>query len=81
MTDERLSAAAVARRLGIAVDTWRAYVTRAEAERRAGRDRPNLAPAPDGVDAVFGRRWWWASTVDGWVRSRPGAGARTDLVS
>jgi hypothetical protein len=76
---ERLTASAVAKRLGIAIDTWRAYVTRAEMERRAGRDRPNLAPPPDGVDEVFGQRWWYDSTIDEWLPRRPGRGARTDL--
>lgn len=63
----RLSTAAAAALAGVQIDTWRAYVTR-------GR-----APKPDGVDETFGRRYWYRSTVQNWLSSRPGQGARTDL--
>lgn len=74
----RLTASEAAERAGVATSTWRAYVARARQERAAGRDRPNLAPEPDGhYDART--PWWYATTVDAWNRHRPGAGARTDL--
>jgi hypothetical protein len=66
-TDVRLSVSAAAELAGLKVDTWRAYVTRGK------------APKPDGVDETFGRRYWFRSTVQGWLNSRPGRGARTDL--
>jgi len=67
MEDERLAVRAAAELAGVAVDTWRAYVTRGH------------APVPDGVDSVFGRRYWLRSTVERWLQERPGQGARRDL--
>jgi hypothetical protein len=69
MEDERLSVRAAAALAGVAVDTWRAYVTRRK------------APQPDGIDETFGRRWWWRSTVLRWLEERPGQGSRSDLAS
>ena len=76
--DERLTARAAAERLGIKPDTWWSYVNRAAYEREVGRDRPNLAPPPDGREELSGTPWWWASTIDAWKANRPGRGARTD---
>lgn len=55
---ERLTTAQVAERLGIAPVTWRAYVHR------------HQAPPPDGR---YDKRtpWWYATTVDAWLASRP----------
>lgn len=58
---------AAAKLAGLKTDTFRAYVTRQQ------------APQPDGVDETFGRRYWYRSTVQSWLDSRPGRGARTDL--
>lgn len=79
MTDDKLTAPAVAALLGIAIDTWWGYVTRAERERSAGRDRPSLAPRPDGREPLSNRAYWHRSTILAWHRNRPGQGARTDL--
>jgi DNA-binding transcriptional MerR regulator len=65
--EERLSVSAAAKRAGIKTDTFRAYVSR------------GLAPQPDGVDETFGRKYWYAATIDRWDAERPGRGARTDL--
>lgn len=59
---ERLSVAAAAKLAGVKTDTWRSYVTRKQ------------APAPDGVDETFGRYFWYRSTVQKWIDSRPRAG-------
>ena len=79
VNDRKLLGPDVAEYLGIDPDTWRSYVNRAKYEREAGRDRPNLAPAPDGYEELSGRPWWWQSTIDAWNAIRPGRGARTDL--
>jgi len=75
---QRLTATTAAERLGIKLDTFWAYVTRARKEREAGRDRPGLAPPPDGHEELSGKPWWFASTIDRWNAVRPGRGARTD---
>ncbi len=50
---------------GVTPSTWRNYVTR------------GYAPPPDGR---LGRTpWWHRATIDGWLETRPGQGARTDL--
>jgi len=76
---ERLTASTIAARLDIKLDTFWAYVTKGKRERAAGRDRPGLAPPPDGYEELSGRPWWYASTIDRWNANRPGHGARTDL--
>lgn len=55
--DQRLTALAVAQRLGVQRDTWFAWVHR-------GR-----APAPDGREELSNKPWWYASTVDAWNSS------------
>lgn len=67
MSEERLSVAAAAKMAGLKTDTFRAYVTRGH------------APQPDGIDEVFGRRYWYRATVQTWMDTRPGRGSRTDL--
>ncbi len=62
---KRLTAKQAAERLGMPLGTFTAYVSR------------HQAPQPDGVADPCGCRWWYESTIDGWVR--PGRGARTDL--
>lgn len=62
---ERLSVSSAAARAGLKTDTFRRYV----------RDR--LAPPPDGIDETFGRRYWYATTIDEWLLIRPGQGSRT----
>ena len=67
MSEERLSVSAAARLAGLKTDTFRAYVTRRN------------APPYDGIDETFGKRYWFRSTIDAWMKTRPGRGARTDL--
>jgi len=59
VTDEQLTTAQVADRVGISTSTWSSYVARGQ------------APAADGR---YDKRtpWWYASTVDDWNRARPG---------
>lgn len=60
-----LTNAEAAARAGIAPSTWRDYVAK------------GYAPRPDGR---IGRTpWWWPATIDEWLPTRPGRGARTDL--
>jgi len=73
-----LVTAQAAERAGVTPATWRKYVAIAKREREAGRDRPNLLPAPDGHHDKR-TPWWYEATVDGWMARRPGPGARTDL--
>jgi hypothetical protein len=65
MTDDQLTARQVAAMAGIEPGTLRKYVTL------------GLAPAPDGQLGT--QNWWHRSTVEHWLRNRPGRGARTDL--
>jgi hypothetical protein len=61
----RLTAREAADLAGVRPHTWDAYVTR------------GYAPEPDGK---FGnQRYWLRSTVENWLRNRPGRGTRTDL--
>lgn len=69
----------VAARLGITRASWATL-------RNPHRARPKLKPPPaDGVDITttpgMARSWWYPATIDVYVAMRPGAGARTDLVS
>ncbi len=66
--------------LGIEPTTWRGYVKRGNDARRAKRDRVGLAPAPDGREPLSGLPFWLPATIAAYKRSRPGHGARTDLV-
>ena len=68
MTD-RLGNAQAAAVAQVSPSTWRAYVAR------------GTAPEPDGREEISGTPWWWRSTVEDFMRSRPGRGARTDLAS
>ncbi|RCV51875.1 transcriptional regulator [Marinitenerispora sediminis] len=63
-TDERLTADQAASLAGVRRDTWHSYVSRGQ------------APEPDG--RVGRTPWWWRSTVERYLDSRPGQGARTD---
>lgn len=67
MAAKKLGNVQAAAWLGVTASTWRAYVAR-------GR-----APEPDGREEVSGTPWWYESTIEGFKRSRPGRGARTDL--
>lgn len=64
---KRLGAQAAAAHVGIGYSTWRGLRARGK------------APEPDGVDESFGKEYWLPSTLDKWMASRPGQGARTDL--
>jgi hypothetical protein len=65
-TAKRVGNSGAALIAGISPGTWRAYVARGD------------APPPDGREAISGAPWWRVSTVERWMRSRPGQGARTD---
>lgn len=68
-----LTLADIAERLGIGVESVRTYHSKAIRNRREGLPRPGDLPPPD---AVFGRSpVWRTSTVERWIRRRPGAGA------
>jgi predicted DNA-binding transcriptional regulator AlpA len=64
--DPLLSLLQMAERAGVEPGTMRKY-------RSQGR-----LPPPDDV-SVPGRPRWRASTLDTWMKARPGRGARTDL--
>jgi hypothetical protein len=66
---EWLNAHETAARAGVKVGTWRAYVAR---KRAPGHGRRN---------PVTGVEEWPAVVIDGWMRGRPGQGARTDRKS
>jgi hypothetical protein len=62
---EMLDTAGVAARLGVKTETVRRYMM---------ADRAQYGfPEPDGQ--VGQSKWWWSTTIDRWVRSRPGKGA------
>lgn len=65
MSDDQLTAKEAAALAGLAASTWRDYVSR------------GTAPRPDG--RLGNQTWWWRSTVEEWLASRPGRGYRTDL--
>lgn len=69
MTREYLGAADFAARAGLAVATIRSYM------------RKGLTPPADvQISTPNGPlRGWSPETVDAWLTSRPGQGARTDL--
>jgi hypothetical protein len=67
MARRKLTTAEAAERADCQPATWRGYVARGQ------------APKPDGHHDAR-TPWWWESTVDRWKASRPGRGARTDLV-
>ena len=71
MTTEYLGTAAVAERAGLAVPTVRSYI------------RKGLLPDADVIIATPSGplRGWAPETIDAWLASRPGRGARTDLSS
>lgn len=63
---QRLTRKQFADRAGVAPDTLSSYVARGQ------------APEPDGRDE-HGHPWWLEVTVETYLRTRPGQGARTDL--
>ena len=69
MTTEYLGTAAVAERAGLAVATIRSYTLK------------GLIPPADVVISTPNGplRGWSIDTIDAWLASRPGRGARTDL--
>lgn len=69
MTREYLGAADFAARAGLAVDTIRSYI------------RKGLTPPADvQISTPNGHlRGWSPETIDAWLASRLGQGARTDL--
>ena len=69
MTTEYLGTAAVAERAGLAVATVRSYILK------------GLIPPADVVISTPNGplRGWSIDTIDAWIASRPGRGARTDL--
>lgn len=69
MTSEYLGAAHFAVRAGLAVATIRSYM------------RKGLIPPADVVISTPAGplRGWAPETIDAWMASRPGRGARTDL--
>jgi hypothetical protein len=70
MGDRKLYIEDAAQLAGVTAATWRGYCTEAP-----GRQRQ--APAADGTDIQGGhaRPWWWESTIEAWIASRPGRGA------
>lgn len=66
--DPLISMREIAEIAGVTPDTVRSY-------RRQGR-----LPPPD-EDSIQDRPRWRRSTIDAWMESRPGSGARTDLAS
>lgn len=71
MPTEYLGTAAVAERAGLAVATIRSYILK------------DLMPEADVIIATPSGplRGWSPETIDAWLASRPGRGARTDLDS
>lgn len=71
MPTEYLGTAAVAERAGLAVATIRSYILK------------DLMPEADVIIATPSGplRGWSPETIDAWLASRPGRGARTDLNS
>mgnify|MGYP000898080428 CR=1 FL=1 len=69
MPTEYLGTASVAERVGLAVVTIRSYI------------RKELLPPADVVITTPSGplRGWAPETIDAWLASRPGRGARTDL--
>lgn len=69
MPTEYLGTAAVAERTGLAVATVRSYILK------------DLMPEADVIIATPSGplRGWVPETIDAWLASRPGQGARTDL--
>jgi hypothetical protein len=69
MPTEYLGTAAVAERAGLAVATVRSYI------------RKGLLPDADAIITTPSGplRGWSVDTIDAWLASRPGQGARTDL--
>ena len=69
MTTEYLGTAAVAERAGLAVATVRSYILK------------GLIPPADVVISTPNGplRGWSIDTIDAWIASRPGRGARSDL--
>lgn len=69
MTIEYLGTAAVAERTGLSVPTVRSYI------------RKDLLPPADVIITTPSGplRGWAPETIDAWLASRPGRGARTDL--
>ena len=62
---EYLSKGEIAERLGVTLGTIKGY------------DKRGYLPE---ADARIGRNYGWLeSTIDEWVKTRPGAGTRTDL--
>lgn len=80
--DNRLYAEQVAHLLGIQSATWRGRVSRANAERAAGRDRPGLAPDPDGhiPDGSHVRPWWRPETIRAYQNQRVPRGSRSHIL-
>ena len=69
MPTEYLGTAAVAERTGLAVATVRSYILK------------DLMPEADVIITTPSGplRGWAPETIDAWLASRPGQGARTDL--
>lgn len=71
MPTEYLGTAAVAERAGLAVATVRSYILKGLMP-----DADVIITTPSGP-----LRGWSPETIDAWLASRPGRGARTDLSS
>lgn len=71
MPTEYLGTAAVAERAGLAVATIRSYILK------------GIMPEADAIITTPSGplRGWSPDTIDAWLASRPGRGARTDLSS
>lgn len=71
MPTEYLGTAAVAERVGLAVATVRSYILK------------GIMPEADVIITTPSGplRGWSPETIDAWLASRPGRGARTDLSS
>lgn len=56
---DRLTGRQAAERAGITYNTW-----------KLARRTKGGRPAPDGIDQLTGRLWWWDVTIDRWRATR-----------
>lgn len=64
---DRLGAVQIAEILGIKRNTWNTM------------KKNGATPEPDGHEAISGWPWWYRSTIEAWLPTRPGRGFRRDL--
>lgn len=76
---DRLTSPLFARYLGVLLDTFESYRSRARKERAEDRDRVGLVPEPDGREPLSGTAWWLGSTAKKFKKGRPGQGSRSHI--